>query len=219
MSAPQMTLMIGSRNYSSWSLRPWLALRLSGLEFETRLFDLKGPQRAEIASASPNGLVPCLSVREPGAPERFIWDSLAISEYVHEAAPGAQLWPADRPTRAWARSVTAEMHSGFAELRRTCAMDIVNRYPGHEINAETRKNIERIVRVWTECREAHRDRGDFLFGSFSIADCFYAPVVTRFQTYGVALDGLAAQYADAVRSWAALQEWTAEAAREEQARR
>lgn len=219
MAAPHLTLMIGSRNFSSWSLRPWLALRLSGLAFETRLFDLKSPQRAEIAAASPNGLVPCLSVREANAPERFVWDSLAICEYINEAAPEAQLWPADRTARAWARSVTAEMHSGFAELRRTCSMDIVNRYPGHEINTETAQQIRRIVRIWTECREAHKEKGDFLFGSFSIADCFYAPVVTRFHTYGVALDGLAAQYTDAVRSWAAMQEWTAEAAREEQARR
>lgn len=218
MSAPHLTLLIGSRNFSSWSLRPWLALRLSGLAFDTKLFDLRGPQRTEIASASPSGMVPCLAVREANAADRFVWDSLAICETVAELAPEAQLWPADRNARAWARSVTSEMHSGFAELRRTCGMDIVNRYPGHEINTDTAKQIERIVRVWTECREAHQNAGDFLFGSFSIADCFYAPVVTRFHTYHVKLSGLAADYAEAVRSWAALREWSADAAREEQAR-
>ena len=218
MATPQLTLSIGSRNYSSWSLRPWLALRLSGLAFETRLFDLKGPERAQIASASPSGLVPCLTVRPQGSPEYFVWDSLGICEFLAEMAPEAQLWPAEPRARAWARSVSSEMHSGFAELRRTCPMDIVNRYPGHAINDETAKQIARISKIWSECREAHRDKGDFLFGSFSIADCFYAPVVTRFHTYDVRLSGLAAEYAAAVRSWAAMQEWSAEAQREENAR-
>jgi glutathione S-transferase len=218
MATPQLTLSIGSRNYSSWSLRPWLALRLSGLAFETRLFDLKGPERAQIASASPSGLVPCLTVRPQGSPEYFVWDSLGICEFLAEMAPEAQLWPAEPRTRAWARSVSSEMHSGFAELRRTCPMDIVNRYPGHAINDETAKQIARISKIWSECRETHRDKGDFLFGSFSIADCFYAPVVTRFHTYDVRLSGLAAEYAAAVLSWAAMQEWSAEAQREENAR-
>jgi glutathione S-transferase len=218
MATPHLTLMIGSRNFSSWSLRPWLALRLSGLAFETRLFDLKGPERAQIASASPSGLVPCLIVRPQGAAEYFVWDSLAICETLAEMAPDAQLWPTDPNTRARARSVSSEMHSGFAELRKTCPMDILNRYPGHTITAETAQNIARITQIWTECRQAHRDKGDFLFGPFSIADCFYAPVVTRFHSYDVKLTGLAAEYAEAVRSWAAMREWTAEADREERSR-
>lgn len=218
MSTPHLTLMIGSRNYSSWSLRPWLALRLSGLPFDTRLFDLKGPGRAHIATASPSGLVPCLIVKPQSAPEYFVWDSLAVCETLNELSPDAQLWPSDPRTRAWARSVASEMHSGFADLRRTCPMDILNRYPGHAITAETQQNIDRITKIWTECRQAHRDKGDFLFGPFTIADCFYAPVVTRFQSYDVKLSGLAAEYSEAVRSWAALREWTDEAAREEGAR-
>lgn len=218
MAPPHLTLMIGSRNFSSWSLRPWLAIRLSGLAFETRLFDLKGPERAQIASASPSGLVPCLVVRPDKKAEYFVWDSLAICETLAELAPDAQLWPADTRARAWARSVASEMHSGFGELRRTCPMDIGNRFPGHPINAETRQQIERIAKIWTECREAHRGSGDFLFGAFSIADCFYAPVVTRFHSYDITLSGLAAEYASAVRSWAAMQEWSAEAAREERGR-
>jgi glutathione S-transferase len=219
MATPDLTLTIGSKNYSSWSLRPWLALRLTGLPFTERVIDLKGPQRAEIASASPSGLVPCLTVARPGAPDLTVWDSLAICEYLAELAPDARLWPADSGMRAKARCIAAEMHSGFADLRRTCPMDIVHRYPDHAINLETRKNIDRIVHIWTECREAAKDHGDFLFGAFSIADCFYAPVVTRFHTYGVTLSGAAAEYAEAVRSWAALQEWTKAAGDEESARR
>lgn len=218
MAIPNLTLTIGSKNFSSWSLRPWLALRLSGLAFAERVIDLKGPQRAEIASASPSGLVPCLTVTRPGAADLLIWDSLAICEYLAELAPEAQLWPSDREARAIARSVSSEMHSGFADLRRTCPMDVINRYPGHPINAETKNNIARIVAIWTQCRAAAASQGEFLFGAFSIADCFYAPVVTRFHTYGVSLTGAAADYAEAIRSWAAMQEWTAAAAAEERAR-
>lgn len=218
MAIPNLTLTIGSKNFSSWSLRPWLALRLSGLAFAERVIDLKGPQRAEIASASPSGLVPCLTVTRPGAADLLIWDSLAICEYLAELAPEAQLWPSDREARAIARSVSSEMHSGFADLRRTCPMDVINRYPGHTINAETKNNIARIVAIWTQCRAAAASQGEFLFGAFSIADCFYAPVVTRFHTYGVSLTGAAADYAEAIRSWAAMQEWTAAAAAEERAR-
>lgn len=218
MATPHLTLTIGSKNYSSWSLRPWLALRLSGLPFDERVIDLKGPERADIAKASPSGLVPCLTVARAGSASFDVWDSLAICEYVSELAPEAQLWPSDRDDRARARSVSAEMHSGFGDLRRTCPMDLVNRFPGHAITEETAKNIERIVNVWTGCRESSKSKGDFLFGAFSIADCFFAPVVTRFHTYGIALSGAAADYANAVRSWAALQEWTAAAAAEERAR-
>jgi glutathione S-transferase len=215
MSSPHLTLLIGSRNFSSWSLRPWLALRLSGLAFETQLFDLRGPSRADIATQSPSGLVPCLRVRRAGQPDLAIWDSLAICEYLAELAPSAQLWPSDPGERALARSVTAEMHSGFADLRRTCPMDIQAQISHHEITPETAKNIARIKAIWTECRSASADKGAFLFGPFGIADCFYAPVVTRFHTYGIKLDGLAGQYLADVRAWAALQEWSAEAAREE----
>jgi glutathione S-transferase len=143
---------------------------------------------------------------------------LAICEFIAELAPDAQLWPGDQRARAWARSVTAEMHSGFAELRKTCSMDVVNLHPNHPINEETAKNIARISHVWTECRQAHASKGDFLFGPFTIADCFYAPVVTRFHTYSVPLSGAAKDYAAAVRTWAAMQEWAEEAAREERAR-
>jgi glutathione S-transferase len=215
MSTPRLTLLIGSRNYSSWSLRPWLALRLSGLAFETRLFDLKGPDRAAIPQHSPSGKVPCLIVSRDGKPDLTIWDSLAICEYVAELAQAAQLWPSDPEQRAWARSVTAEMHSGFADLRQTCPMDIIASVPRHEITAETARNIARITEIWTQCRTAAQDKGAFLFGPFGIADCFYAPVVTRFHTYGVKLDGLAGDYMTAVREWAAMQEWSAEGAREE----
>jgi glutathione S-transferase len=223
MTPPRLNLLIGSRNFSSWSLRPWLALRLSGLAFETTLFDLYGPGRAEIPAHSPNGKVPCLvvqrdGVRRDGRLDLKIWDSLAICEYVAELAPSAQLWPADPDTRAWARSITAEMHSGFADLRQTCPMDIRARHSHHDITPETARQIARIKTIWTQCREASHDKGAFLFGPFGIADCFYAPVVTRFHTYGVALDGPAGDYMQAVRDWAAMREWSAEGLKEEERR-
>jgi glutathione S-transferase len=218
MSSPRLTLLTGSRNYSSWSLRAWLALRLSGLPFQERRFDLRGPERAKIASASPSGMVPCLLVPRPDASDLAVWDSLAICEYLAERAPEARLWPQDPDLRAWARSIVAEMHAGFAELRRVCPMDAIRTVPDHAFTPEAENQIRRIERIWTECRMAHASKGDFLFGSFSIADCFYAPVVSRFATYKVAVNPAAQAYADAIWSWAAMREWVAGADREERAR-
>lgn len=212
------TLLIGSRNYSSWSLRAWLALRLTGLPFQERLFDLRGPQRSAIAGASPSGLVPSLIVARPGAPDLQIWDSLAIGEYLAEVQPAAQLWPSNPDVRAVARSAVCEMHSGFAELRRTCPMDLAGHFPQHTLNTETAKQVERIVALWAELRRNHGAGGDYLFGAFGLADCFYAPVVTRFQTYGIALQGAASEYAQAIQEHAMMQEWTNAARHEERAR-
>ena len=209
------TLLIGSRNFSSWSLRGWLAMKLTGAPFETKLFSFYNAERAQIAKTSPSGMVPALSVQRPEQGPFWIWDSLAISEYLAEAHPGSHLWPEDAFARARARSVSAEMHSGFVDLRRTCPMDLMKRVPNHPLTDETKRNVERVQELWRECRREFGRGGDFLFGSFSIADVFYAPVVTRFVTYGIAMDETARAYAEAISSWAAMKEWTQGAAEEE----
>lgn len=219
MTSATYTLLIGSRNFSSWSLRGWLAMKLTGAPFETTLFKFHTPERARIAQASPSGLVPTLNVGRAGHAPFMVWDSLAIGEFLAEAHPNAHLWPEEKFARARARSVCAEMHSGFAELRRTCPMDILARVPNHPINDETKRNVARIQFLWRECRREFGQGGDFLFGSFGLVDCFYAPVVTRFITYGIALDETARAYIEAVTSWAAMKEWTQAAAREEAERK
>ena len=219
MTATTYSLLIGSRNFSSWSLRGWLAMKLTGVPFETKLFKFHTPERAQIAQASPSGLVPALNVARAGQAPFLVWDSLAIGEFLAEAHPNAHLWPEDKFARARARSVSAEMHSGFAELRRTCPMDLMARPANHSLNDETKRNVERIQFLWRECRRKFGEDGDFLFGSFSLADCFYAPVVTRFTTYGIALDPTARAYVAAVTSWAAMTEWTQEAIHEEAERK
>jgi glutathione S-transferase len=219
MSEAAYTALIGSRNFSSWSLRGWLAVKLTGVPFETKLFKFHTAERAQIASASPSGLVPALTIARSGHAPFAVWDSLAMGEFLAEAHPNAHLWPEDKFARARARSVSAEMHSGFAELRRTCPMDIMARVPNHPINDETKRNVERIQLLWRECRREFGAGGDFLFGRFTLADCFYAPVVTRFVTYGIAMDATARAYSDAVTSWPAMQEWTQAAAAEEAERK
>ncbi|MBI1211735.1 MAG: glutathione S-transferase [Alphaproteobacteria bacterium] len=213
------TLLIGSRNLSSWSLRGWLALKLTGVPFETKLFSFHNAERAQIATESPSGMVPSLSIARPGQAPFWVWDSLAIGEFLAETHPSAHLWPADSFARARARSVSAEMHSGFADLRRTCPMNIVKRVENHSLSDETKRNVGRIQQLWRECRHDFGQSGDFLFGALSLADCFYAPVVTRFITYGVAMDETAAAYADAITSWAAMKEWTEGATQEEATRK
>jgi glutathione S-transferase len=218
MSSTAYTLAIGSRNYSSWSLRAWLALKLCGIAFDTEFYDLRSPERAKIKATSPSAMVPVLRVSRQDAPSFDVWDTLAIAEFLAERHLHAHLWPIDPFARARARSVSAEMHSGFADLRRTCPMDMIARVADHPITDETNAQIRRITQIWNECRNDFGSGGDFLFGSFGIADCFFAPVVSRFQTYAIALDGPARGYAEAVLSWAAMKQWIAEATREEGAR-
>jgi glutathione S-transferase len=204
-----LTLVIGNRNYSSWSLRPWLAMKQAGLEFrEVRVLLDRPDTRAEILRYSPSGRVPCLL---DGAVT--VWDSLAICEYVNEQHAKGGLWPADPAARARARSVAAEMHSGFSALRTHMPMDIRGRHAEIGVVAARRPDvaadIARIVELWEECLAA--GRGPFLFGAFSIADAFFAPVVTRFRTYGVALPERAAAYSAAIVGLPAMQQWTAAA--------
>jgi glutathione S-transferase len=202
-------LVIGNRNYSSWSLRPWLALRVAGVEFEDVVIELDRPDtRARILEYSPTGRVPCLI----DGPLR-IWDSLAICETANERWAGGRLWPADADARARARAVVAEMHSGFAALRTHLPMDIRSRHVERGAAAQARPDvaadIARVQALWAECLDT--SGGPFLFREFSIADAFYAPVITRFATYGVALPARLAQWAATVQALPAMQAWTAAA--------
>lgn len=204
------TIILGNKNYSSWSLRPWLVLKHCDTPFEERVIPLDQPDTAAaIARHSPSGRVPALNHGE-----LVIWDSLAICEYLNEQFPRAQLWPKDAAARATARSVSAEMHSGFTALRTTMPMKIRESLPTPPMTDELKKDIDRIFALWTDCRARFGRGGPFLFGAFSIADAMFAPVVTRFRTYGVKLSGAVAEVADAIWNERAMQEWIA-AARDE----
>lgn len=207
---PDMTLIIGNRNYSSWSLRAWLAMRMVGLTFEEILIPLDQPEtESRIREHSPAGRVPVLHHGD-----LTVWDSLAICEYAAELAPAAHLWPEDRGARATARSVSAEMHSGFTALRAALPMNIRVDRPGLPIPADLQADIDRICDVWRDCRQNFGAGGPFLFGGFSIVDAVYAPVVARFHTYRVAVDGTVQDYMTAIRSLPAMQEWAAAGAAE-----
>jgi len=202
-------LVIGNKNYSSWSLRAWLALAQTGLPFDEVVIPLDRPDTADAIHAySPAGKVPVL---QDG--ELTVWDSLAIGEYLVERAPDAGLWPADASARAFARSATAEMHSGFAALRREMPMDVRTRAPKTP-DAAVRADIDRIVAIWDDCRARFGDGGPFLFGPFTLADAAYAPVASRFVTYEVALPATARAYVDAVMAHPPMRDWGAAAAAE-----
>ncbi|HZN47553.1 MAG TPA: glutathione S-transferase family protein [Ramlibacter sp.] len=201
------TLVIGNKNYSSWSLRPWLAMRQAGLPFREVRIPLYTPEsKAQIRSYSPSGKVPCLV---DGA--LAVWDSLAICEYLAERHPQAKLWPADPHARAVARSISAEMHSGFQNLRSNMSMNCRKRFPGMGRTVEVAGEIERVQRSWGEAREKHGAGGPFLFGAFTIADAMYAPVVLRFRTYAVQLNPVCREYAEAILALPAMQQWLADA--------
>ncbi|EON17551.1 glutathione S-transferase [Cupriavidus sp. GA3-3] len=208
-----MKLVIGNKNYSSWSLRPWLLLRQAGIDFEevqVRLFT--GSFAAEIARYSPAGKVPALVDGEV-----TVWDSLAICEYLAERFPEKNLWPAERAQRAVARAVCAEMHSGFGNLRSQLPMNVTAVLPGRGWNVAVQRDVERIAAIWEGLRQQHGASGPFLFGEFTVADAFFAPVVSRFATYGIHLPDDAEDakaYADFMLALPAMQQWIA-GAREE----
>lgn len=208
MSKP--VLVIGNKNYSSWSLRPWLLLRQSRIDFDEILIELGAPDtRERILQYSPAGKVPVLI---DGAVT--VWDSLAISEYLAERYPQAQLWPADVAARAVARAVSAEMHSGFTALRENMTLNCRKHLPGKGRAPGVAEDIARITELWTDCRQRFGQDGEFLFGGFSIADAMYAPVALRFRTYGVELDPLCAAYAQTLLELPAVQDWVAQAGAE-----
>ncbi len=202
---PELQLVIGNRNYSSWSLRAWLAAKASGLAFEEILIPLDRPEtKGLLAQHSPSGLVPVLKVGS-----HTVWDSLAIIETLNDLAPGAGIWPQDAMTRAWARAVSAEMHAGFFRLRRDMPMDLRTSLPGAQHTEGALGDAAKIIDIWSACREAHSANGPFLFGDWSAADMMYAPVVGRFRTYGVELPAPVQAYSDAVWAQPDMAAWLA----------
>ncbi len=204
-----LTLVVGSRNYSSWSLRPWLLMRHLGLEFDERQFHLDTPEfDAEIALVSPTRRVPVLVHGD-----FVVWESLAICEYASELA-GGRGWPADPRLRALARAAAAEMHSGFGALRAACPMNA--RATGRQVpmTPPLARDLARVDALWSACRRDQGELGPWLFGAFSVADAMYAPVALRVRTYGLPLSSLAARYLDTMLGDAHLTAWI-EAARRE----
>ncbi len=200
-----MKLIIGNKNYSSWSLRAWLAAREGGFTFGEIDIPLFIPgSRERILSHSPSGKVPCLN--DHGL---VVWDSLAIGEYLAEKAP--QLLPTEPVARVVARSVTAEMHSGFQNLRSRMPMNIRKDYAGHGHSPEVDAEIARIVAIWNDCRARFGSGGPYLFGSFTLADAAFAPVCFRFKTYGVKPDGAAGEYLATMLANPNMKEWEAAA--------
>ncbi|PJI48993.1 MAG: glutathione S-transferase [Pseudomonas sp.] len=198
-----LTLIIGSKNVSSWSLRGWLAMQLTGAEFEEILIPLGGQDTARrIREHSPSGKVPALKC-EHG----LIWDSLSIAEYLAERFPEAHLWPRGEAARALARTVCAEMHSGFMALRSNMPMDLQRNQPLAEVPEAVEADIARVVELWSLCRQQFGQDGPFLFGHASIADAFYAPVATRLRSYCVTLPIEAQNYVDAIYAWPAFRPW------------
>jgi glutathione S-transferase len=200
-----LTLIIGNKNYSSWSLRAWLLLREAGIEFEEERIALDEPGTADaIAKYTPAGRVPVLRFDDMA-----VWDSLAIAETVAERFPEKQLWPADDAARAHARSISAEMHSGFTALRQQMPMNC--RAMGRQVSLpdDLTADIDRVIAIWSDCER--RYGGGWLFGQFSIADAMYAPVVLRFRTYGIKLPDSARVFADRVLESDAMQSWLAAA--------
>ena len=203
-------LLTGNKKYSSWSLRPWIVMKQAGLKFDEQFVALQQPNtKAKILKYSPSGKVPFL---RHGKIE--VWESLAICEYLAEAFPKKGLWPRDKAARAQARAVSNEMHGGFADLRRYLPMD-VSRTIDEPYRAQAVKGeIDRIAALWTQCRRKYGKGGPFLFGKFSIADGMFAPVVTRFITYGVKLPPVASAYVKTMMNLPAMKEWIAGAKEE-----
>jgi glutathione S-transferase len=198
----EYTLIIANKRYSSWSMRGWLAMKLAGVPFDEIVIPLDlETTKAAIAEHSPSGLVPTLK-HGP----RTIWDSLSIIEYLAELFPGHGFWPEDPTARAFARSVSAEMHSGFRALRGEMPMNIGATKPGHAHSGDAEADVQRVMRIWRDCLHVFGG-GPFLFGPVGAADIMYAPVITRFETYGIQLDDICRTYARNVMTWPPVMEW------------
>ena len=198
-----LTLIIGNKNYSSWSLRPWLLLKQAGIPFREVRIPLYGADtRMQILKYSPSGKVPALVDGD-----LTVWESLAICEHVAERFPDKALWPADLKARALARAAASEMHAGFSALRNNMPMNVRRSFPTHGRTPEVLQDIERIAALWQDCRSRYGDGGPFLFGRFSVADAMFAPVAFRFQTYVVDLPSSARAYTDTLLALPAMREW------------
>jgi glutathione S-transferase len=206
-----LTIYLGNKNYASWSLRAWLALKATGETFEEVIIPLFQPGSKEtLLKYSPSGKVPALHDSDV-----VVWDSLAICGYLTEKFPAAGLWPDDPAAKAMARSISAEMHSSFQVLRRDFPMNVRSSFPGREFSPEAQTDINRVMAIWRQCRSRFGDgNGDFLFGRFTIADAMYAPIVTRFRTYKIDLEGEAEAYCETIMAMPAMQEWAGAAKNE-----
>jgi glutathione S-transferase len=199
-----LTLVIGNKNYSSWSLRPWIAMKVAKIPFSEVLIPLYEPgSRERVLGYSPAGKVPVLV--DDGMP---VWESLAILEYLAERFPDPALWPADSKARAHARVVASEMHAGFVPLRRHCPMNMWHPPKRRALPDDVAANVQRIDAIWTDCRARFGAGGPFLFGAFSAADAMYAPIVSRFHTYAIEVSAAAHAYMQAVMAVPAWREWT-----------
>jgi len=206
-----LTLIIGTKKWSSWSLRPWVALKEAGIPFKEMLIQLRqSDTKARILEYSPAGKVPILiDGRE------LVWDSLAILEYLAVRFPESKLWPHDLSALAVARSVSAEMHGGFPDLRRELSMDIGADLPTPDLSAGAAADVERIQAIWRDARARFGAAGPFLFGRFSNADAMYAPVVTRFQTFNIPVDPVSEAYIQTILSLPSMRAWYRAADEEE----
>jgi glutathione S-transferase len=205
-----LKLIIGNKNYSSWSFRPWIAMKVAGIAFDEEVISLDAKDfKSRVTTVSGTGKVPALADGNV-----HVWESLAILEYLAEKFPAAGLWPADPAARAQARAVAAEMHAGFVPLRRHLPMNMWRPVKPRELPPDVQANVGRIDLMWTDCRTRFGAGGAFLFGAFGAADAMYAPVVSRFQTYGVAVGGATRAYMDAVMALPAWGEWRAAALKE-----
>jgi glutathione S-transferase len=202
-----LKLVIGNKNYSSWSMRPWLALRANDIAFEEVFIPLYTGEadKKRLLDFTRSGKVPVLIDGDV-----TIWDSLAIIEYIAERFPEKRIWPEDRARRAHARSISAEMHSGFAALRNECGMNLHRPVGAIELSAGARANIARVQEIWTECRGHYGKSGPFLFGALCGADAMFAPVVHRFRTYAIAVTLEVKLYMEAMMALPAFKEWTSE---------
>jgi glutathione S-transferase len=201
-----LKLVIGNKNYSSWSMRPWLAMRATGIAFEeifVPLYTGNVADKERILSFSGSGKVPALIDGDV-----TVWDSLAIIEYLAENFPDARLWPDDRAERAHARAICAEMHSGFLPLRNECGMNLHRPIRAVALSQDAQANVARIQEIWIECRERYGERGPFLFGTFGAADAMFAPVVHRFRTYAIPVAPKAQAYMETMMALPAFAEWT-----------
>ncbi len=204
-------LTIGNKNYSSWSLRPWIAMKVAGIAFAETVIPIYRPgSKEKFLARSPAGKVPILQDGDV-----TVWESLAILEYVAEQFSDAALWPRERAARAHARAIASEMHAGFLPLRRRCPMNIWRPPKKLELNAEAAANVARIDAMWGDCRARFGAGGPFLFGEFTAADAMYAPVVSRLHTYAVEVGAASAAYMRAMMALPAWREWQAAALKEE----
>jgi glutathione S-transferase len=201
-----LTLVIGNKNYSSWSMRPWVALKGAGIAFEEVLIPLyTGPaDKARIFAYAGSGKVPALVDGDI-----TVWDSLAIIEYAAEKFPEAGLWPADRAARAHARSISAEMHSGFQAMRNEYGMNLHRPVGSKAASDAALADVARVSKIWTDCRARYASGGSYLFGAFTGADAMYAPVVHRFLTYAIPVEGPVQDYLTTMQANPAFAEWTA----------